>query len=237
MISSVVYSSQTGVHASLTETVEKHCSSEWKQPIREHTRQAFEGFLGVLGDSALNGFILDVGCGTGQSAVQLAKQFPHSLVVGIDRSVERLGRGIVNTAQKQELLKQPVVIGNCVLLRAEVADFWRLLKLNNIKPEKIFIFYPNPWPKSGHLLRRWHAHPVFPTLMGFGVPIELRSNWKIYLQEFALAVEIITANKPQLELMKREELADAFSTPFEKKYYASGHALWCLQTKVLSSRP
>jgi len=231
MISSVVYSSQTGVHASLTETVEKHYRSEWRQPIRKHTRQAFEGFRTVLGDSALKGFILDTGCGTGQSTVQLAKQFPNSLVVGIDQSVERLGRGIVNLAQKNELLKQPVVIGNCVLLRAEVADFWRLLKLNKITPEKIFILYPNPWPKAAHLLRRWHAHPIFPTLMGFGVPIELRSNWKIYLQEFALAVEIITANQPQLELMKRDELADAFSTPFEKKYYASGHPLWRLETQ------
>ncbi|MCF6224915.1 MAG: methyltransferase domain-containing protein [Xanthomonadales bacterium] len=230
MKSKEVSSSQSGIHPDLRKVILKHSQNEWKQPIRTHTKLAFERFNRLREAAGFDGFILDAGCGTGQGTLQLAKQFPHSLVVGIDQSEQRLGRGLLTFEQKTQLSAEPILINNCMLIRAEVADFWRLLKMDRLKPEKVFILYPNPWPKPGHLMRRWHAHPVFPTLMALGSPIELRSNWKVYLQEFAQAVGLLTGVKPEVKLLPTKEFAGLYSTPFEKKYFESKHALWCLQT-------
>ncbi|MCF6262061.1 MAG: methyltransferase domain-containing protein [Xanthomonadales bacterium] len=230
MKSREVISSQPGIHPDLRKVILKHSENEWKQPIRAHTGLAFERFNRLRETAGFDGFILDVGCGTGQGTLQLAQQYPQSLLVGIDQSEQRLGRGVLRAEQKTLLNSGSVRIGNCMLLRAEAADFWRLLSVEGLKPEKIFILYPNPWPKPGQLLRRWHAHPVFPTLMALGSPIELRSNWKIYLQEFAQGVALLTDEKPEVKLLPTAKFAGVYSTPFEKKYFESGHALWCLQT-------
>lgn len=225
----MVSSSQSSIHPDLKKTVDKHCANEWRQPVALHTELAFNVFQRVFQDSGLNHFILDVGCGTGQSTMQLAQQFPEKLVVGIDQSEQRLGRGILTAEQKAQLQNNYVLMGNCLLLRAEAADFWRLLSTAGLKPKKMYIFYPNPWPKSGHLLRRWHGHPVFPTLMSLNSPIELRSNWKIYLQEFAVAAAMLTDTRPVVQMLGFGEATGVYCSPFEKKYFESEHPLWRLQ--------
>lgn len=232
MQSREVISSQLSTHPDLKKVITKHCQNQWKQPIRAHTRLAFDDFNSLREAAGFERFILDAGCGTGQGTLQLAEQFPESLVVGIDQSEQRLGKGVLSITQKNQLLDGPFLRGNCMFLRAEAADFWRLLRVQGLIPEKIFILYPNPWPKPGHLLRRWHSHPVFPTLIALGSPIELRSNWKIYVQEFASAVGLLTGIKPEVRALAAGELAEPYSTPFEKKYFESGHALWRLQTQA-----
>jgi len=90
-------------------------------------------------------------------------------------------------------------------------------------PEKICIYYPNPWPKPAHFKRRWHGHPVFPALLELGAPMKCVVNWKIYLDEFALATQIITDQLPAVERLSVTELESGFVSPFEKKYFQSGH--------------
>jgi hypothetical protein len=51
--------------------------------------------------------------------------------------------------------------------------------------------------------------------------IELRTNWCVYAEEFALALDIAgVANTCEVFM------ADEPLTPFERKYQASGHTLW-----------
>ena len=52
--------------------------------------------------------------------------------------------------------------------------------------------------------------------------IELRTNWRIYAEEFKQALEIVTNKKVRLDSI---EVTD-FISPFEKKYYDSGHELY-----------
>ena len=47
-----------------------------------------------------------------------------------------------------------------------------------------YVLYPNPWPKIGHLARRWHGHAVFPDLLALGGVFECRSNWRIYIEKW-----------------------------------------------------
>ena len=110
------------------------------------------------------------------------------------------------------------------LLRARVEDFWRLLRADGIRPACHFLLYANPWPKAAHLKRRWHGHPVFPELLALGGRLELRTNWRIYAEEFRQAAGICGIQAPPVV---------SFSvllplSPFERKYAESGHRLYRL---------
>ena len=160
--------------------------------------------------------ILDSGCGTGASTLQLAAARPDATVVGIDQSRERLVRGGLAGTDFAALAP------NAALLRAPLEDIWRLLAADGLRPRRHLLWYPNPWPKAAQLRLRWHGHPVFPVLLQLGGEVELRSNWWVYAAEFAQA---LGACGWQTAL---DEIAADVApvTPFERKYRDSGHRLW-----------
>ena len=77
------------------------------------------------------------------------------------------------------------------MLQANLIDFWRLSVQTEWRLQKHYLLYPNPWPKKKHLQRRWHGHPVFPSILELGGELELRTNWKIYADEFNQAVNLL----------------------------------------------
>ena len=98
----------------------------------------------------------------------------------------------------------------------------RLLRDAQIRLARHYLLYPNPWPKIGHLARRWHGHPVFPDLPELGGRLECRSNWRIYVEEFCFALNRLT----QCHAACEPYAPDVALTPFERKYMASGHPLY-----------
>ncbi|MFP4263935.1 MAG: SAM-dependent methyltransferase, partial [Halomonas sp.] len=92
-------------------------------------------------------------------------------------------------------------------------------------PVRHYLLYPNPYPKAAHLKLRWHGHPVLPFILALGGRLELRSNWRLYLEEFALGVAQATGVVGEVESL---DPAGEYLTPFEQKYHASGQALWRL---------
>lgn len=223
--STPVYSTQADLHPDLSHHVQRALDNEWQRPIAEHTRAAFEKaqrFYQAHGGP----LILDAGCGTGRSTRQLARYYPHACVLGIDRSADRLSRDYF-----RELGAFP---DNALLVRADLVDFWRLAYLAGWRPTRHCIFYPNPYPKASQLKKRWHAHPVFPVLLALGGVLELRSNWQIYVEEFACAVDLVTGQKPMVERLPLKPDSD-FISAFEQKYFDSGHTLWQLQCPLEAS--
>lgn len=91
--------------------------------------------------------MLDAGCGTGRSTVRLARMLPSYDVVGIDKSGARLDR----TEAYRKFGGLPDGVNNALLVRAELADFWRLCYVNALWPEYQFILYPNPYPKQNSI--------------------------------------------------------------------------------------
>ena len=90
---------------------------------------------------------------------------------------------------------------------------WAELVQAQVICQKHYLLYPNPWPKKGHLKRRIHGHPSFPLLKALGGIIEVRSNWKIYIDEFAKASKLLGLQVEMTALRVTDPL-----TLFERKY-------------------
>jgi len=211
--SRTVHSAQPGVHPRLAEVLDGHLRTPWQEPLHAPSVAAFEALQALLGCETRR-LVLDSGCGTGASTRLLAEVFPDCLGIGVDKSIARLAKGGVAALPHRNR--------NAVWVRAELATFWRLARSAGWKLERHFLLYPNPWPKAAQLRRRWHAHPVFPDLLGLGGQLEMRCNWEIYALEFAAAVNRVLGT----DIRPRPLGESAVTSPFERKYRASGHLLY-----------
>lgn len=207
-----ISSAQSTVHADLEKLLRRHLAQPLRKPFAAYNERALASALAA--HAAWNGaapLILDAGCGVGWSTLHLARMFPQHFVIGVDQSADRLARG-----------KPAELPANAVLVRADLVDFWRLLARAGVRLDRHYNLYPNPWPKIGHLARRWHGHAVFPVWRELGGLVECRSNWCIYIEEMALALGWLAGVPVVAEPYQPEQTM----TPFEQKYLASGHALW-----------
>lgn len=211
-----VTSNQPGPHRDVEKRVRRALAAPLQKPVAAHTQRAFEAASAWL-DARRAPLILDAGCGVGLSTRALAARFPEHSVIGVDRSEARLER------------EHGALPDNALLVRADLVDFWRLAHAAAWAPERHYLLYPNPYPKASHLKMRWHGHPVFPTLLALGGALELRSNWALYVEEFAQAVQWATASEPT---WGRFEPEGSFLTPFEAKYHRSGQTLWRLRVAL-----
>jgi len=197
--------------------VSRHMSRPWHQPIHQPTLVAWNRLKLESGFSADSRFILDSGCGTGASSRFLANAHPDLIVLGVDQSDSRLSKNGVQDGL--------LIDGNLILLRAELSSLWRLLLIEEYQPAYHFLLYPNPWPKPGHVKRRWHAHPVFPDMLTLGGAVEMRCNWDIYAREFAYATSQVCGQ----EINALPYVAETPISLFEEKYKQRGHDLYSVE--------
>lgn len=216
--SKAIVTNQPGIHEKLAELVKRHIEHPSQKPYQAHTEAAFKDIhqkvLAHQGE-----VILDSCCGVGQSTRILAQQNPQALVIGVDKSAHRLARNVDELWQDDN--GKPLT--NFHLVRADLNDFYRLVAQADWPIKKHYILYPNPWPKSKHIQRRWHGSAVFPHIMAIGENIILRSNWRLYLEEFQFAANLLNIKSEITQVQERSPL-----TPFEAKYHASGQICWQL---------
>ena len=226
--SKAIISNQDGVHEKLEEVVKKHLSHAFQKPYQVHTQQAFEEMDKVVNtflvDNPTGDIILDACCGVGQSTRILAQQNPNALVIGVDKSDHRISRNVEGYDAEDGFTAD-----NYHLVRADLNDFYRLVKAANWPVSKHYILYPNPWPKSKHLQRRWHGSAVFPQMTSIGKQLILRSNWRIYLDEFQQAAKLVALQGEILVLPVVD--SSVALTPFEAKFQASEQVCWELTLK------
>ncbi len=221
--SKVIITNQDGIHEKLDEVVIKHLSHAFQKPYQAHTELAFKEmdtlvrkFLAAKPDGDI---ILDACCGVGQSTRILAAQNPQALVIGVDKSDHRITKNIEGFSSQDGYQAD-----NYHLVRADLNDFYRLVKAANWPVSKHYILYPNPWPKSKHLQRRWHGSAVFPQMTSIGKSLILRSNWRLYLQEFQQAAKQVNL----VGCIEKVRKTTSPLTPFEAKYQVSGQVCWQL---------
>ncbi|MGV6852560.1 MAG: tRNA (guanine(46)-N(7))-methyltransferase TrmB [bacterium] len=214
-----VSSNQTGIHPDLDVIVEKHCFSLYRLPV--------QGWMQILFDQLQESLdlnqpiILDSGCGTAESVMDYAQQHPGEQVIGLDRSSERLRKAGLeqNLWQRQD---------NAWLVRCRIEEFWSLAHQAGWQLKHHRILYPNPYPKSSQLKRRWHAHPAFPWLIAMGGKLELRSNWATYIKEFSQALKLQNINSNITQIHQTQAPVSAF----ERKYLQSGQAVYVLEADL-----
>lgn len=262
-----VLSNQDGPFKDLEKLVRRYASTEYKRPIADHTRNAFADAEQFVEDFYAKGHaqsegtscaapqpvILDSGCGTGESTQHLARRFPDCPVIGIDKSALRLDKAgrAFDTAQSrgteaQTNIAQQNEPKNIFYVRAELIDFWRLA-LDKVTSGQWVIpyhalYYPNPWPKQSEAGRRFHLHPIFPTLLQLAQETELRTNWEIYAREFAQAAGVVkeipghtstslSTGAGDDNVVVKSVSCEAFEpeqsiTAFERKYKNARQQLW-----------
>ena len=238
-----VTSNQVDIYKNLEVVVRKYASTTFLRPVADHTREAFERTCEFVRDYV----VLDSGCGTGESTIHLAKRFPGIPVIGIDKSAVRLLKA-GNERQLENAMDGSMddsagfdrmqVPPNAFWVRAELLDFWRLALEKVVAGEwKILhhaLYYPNPWPKESEATRRFHLHPIFPTLLRLGGATELRTNWKIYAREFAEAARVAGgALSLRLSVECGEFSPDVPETAFERKYQSAGQELYRVIVKSI----
>ncbi|PYE33731.1 tRNA G46 methylase TrmB [Idiomarina fontislapidosi] len=218
-----VHSNQTGPHEDTLGVALRHWQSTFLKPIQAHNQAAFDAVNERV--QAWQGpVILDSCCGVGESTAKLAEQHPEALVIGVDKSSHRL--------DKHDFYEASSRGQRYYLVRADLLDFWRLVADAKWRVELHTILYPNPWPKQAHLARRWHGSPVWPAVVQIGGQLQMRSNWSTYLLEVsqALSLNQVDAQVSYLGIDSAQAM-----TPFERKYLASGQALWRLTADLTTA--
>ena len=216
-----IHTEQTAPHKDLVAVVEKHQKTNFRRPISPYQREIFEGVAAEIKSHA-GPVLLDSCCGTGRSTLLLAEQNPDALVIGLDKSSKRLSRNEV--FREHAGMKE-----NALLIQADVLDFWRLALEAGCSFDQHTIFYPNPYPKASDLTRRWHGHPVFPGMLQLSKVIEMRSNWRLYLEEFLEAAKLVAGWKGEIVQL---EPVEARMTAFEKKYRQAGIPVYRLSLEL-----
>lgn len=124
---------------------EKVKGKAWAEGIRaNHVAQLSQTLEKIL--ESKNKFTLEIGCGHGHWLAAYAKANPEEFCVGIDLITGRIAKSL----RKQELQN----IKNISFLKAEATEVLDALPPAH-KIEKIFILYPDPWPKRRHHKNRF----------------------------------------------------------------------------------
>ena len=209
--SSKVTSNQFKKNTKLLYRLKKNVRNDFVTIINQSTFEVYKKIKNYYNKEVP--VILDNGCGTGSSSLWLAEENPNTIVFGIDHA---------------DKFPSTYACKNVVFAQVELSQLWRLLWEKKIPISKAFLLYPNPWPKSKHLTRRWHAHPAFKYLTCIADSLEIRTNWEIYALEARDCLEFMTGDKATLSKFYPR----ASISLHEDKYMKSGHDLF----KLMSSK-
>jgi len=118
---------------------------EWADNLRATNVEKLHTKLSeVLGERM--SFTLEIGCGHGHWLAAYAKANLNEFCLGIDLITGRIAKSL----RKQELQS----IKNISFLKAEATEVLDALNSSH-KIEKVFILYPDPWPKRRHHKNRF----------------------------------------------------------------------------------
>lgn len=221
--SKIVTSDQQGPHEDLIKIISKYSTENYQRPPATFSLKLMDEILPIF--EKYKRIILDTGCGTGQSSYHLAQNNPDCFVLGLDKSISRVDRN--------NQFKMDKSISNYKIYRAELLDMWPLIfqhsKNANWNIVKQCLYYPNPWPKKKAIKRRWQASPVIPFICSIKSEIEIRSNWKIYLEEMKISLEYFTKKEFFIESINPKNPISLF----EKKYQISGQELYSINGNLI----
>ena len=128
---------------------------------------------------------LEIGCGKGHYMSEYAAKFADELCVGIDLISERVRDSRRRAANKNA--------SNAYFVKAEASEFLEAMP-QDVRVNKIFIFFPDPWPKARHHRRRLMLQDFLNYIREFaavGTKLYFRTDYREY---FDWTVDVINQN-------------------------------------------
>ena len=156
----------------------------------------------------------EIGAGQGLHAIRYAQAHPDRTLVAVERTRDKFAR-LAQRKAHHALEGLHVVHADAVSI---VTHFVRPATL-----DRVFLLYPNPYPKARQANQRWYNSPFLGELkrkMRPGASLRLATNLDWYARE----AEHALVAQWGLVLEERRELGpdDPPRTHFEKKYFARG---------------
>ncbi len=166
---------------------------------------------------------LEIGCGVGWHPIQYALANPERRLVAIEHTRTRFEAFERRIASHRA---RGLALSNLEPVQAR-AEAWVTHALPEASLARVFLLYPNPYPKAGDLNKRWHAMPFMGFLLSRlkpGAKLELRSNEAFYIEEAQRFFEVEW--RARVEIFETWSAADArpAQTHFERKYLESGQS-------------
>lgn len=174
---------------------------------------------GIDGALANDHVDIEIGAGQGLHAVRYAQANPNRHLIAIERTATRF----------QQLARRHAAhprLTNLFPIHADALSIF-VHKIPTQSIERIFLLYPNPYPKEKQANLRWHNMPFMMLLKSKlkpGGSLVLATNIEDYAGE---AEEKMIADwRFQLRTKQILGRADVPRTHFEKKYLERGESCW-----------
>lgn len=168
---------------------------------------------------------LEIGCGVGMHPLHYADLNPERTLIAIEHTRTRFGTFARAYAERPRK--------NLIPVHANAIGWvTHALPLESI--DRCFLLYPNPYPKSQDLNKRWHAMPFMQQILAVlkpGGTLRMATNESFYIQE---ARQYFREYWKLEELSYQELRSGGGHTPrthFEKKYLERGQVCFdlCVQ--------
>ena len=149
----------------------------------------------------------ELGCGHGHWLAAYSVAYPTEFCVGIDLITLRIQKSLRKQTKRE--------LGNVLFMKAEATEFLDALPAST-SLEKIFILYPDPWPKKKHHKNRFICPENLSRLAQRSTPgtqLHFRTDDADY---FSWTVEHLRAH-PQWELTAGQTWPFEQMTFFEER--------------------
>ena len=155
--------------------------------------------------------ILDIGFGSGETTVYLAKTKPKMLILGAEVYLSGIG-SLLSKANEESL-------NNIKILNSDIVPFLEN-KVSDNCFDLILMFYPDPWPKRRHhkrrLLQKDFIDLINKKLKQNGT-FYFKTDWIHYFNE----TKKLLINNPNWRILQKENLEEYLvnlpRTSFENK--------------------
>lgn len=172
---------------------------------------------------------LELGCGSGMFAMSYALQHPQRHLIAVEQTINKF-----NTFARA-FDAQPVP--NLTPVHAD-ASLWVDKYLPKASIDRLFILYPNPYPKKKQRNLRWHYMPAMHRILDVlkpGAELLFCTNLEWLVDE--AQVQFTQGWGLELESLQPVTLQTRSGrTRFEKKYLERGQTCFDLKLRVTNER-
>lgn len=183
------------------------------------------GTTNPLPDADSTTIDLELGCGTGMFAMNYASEHPNRHLIAIEQTV--------NKFQRFSRAYQHQPLSNLTPVHAD-AGLWVDRYLSKASVDRLFILYPNPYPKPKQRNLRWHYMPAMHSILNAlkpGSELLFCTNLEWLVEE--AAVQFSEGWGLKLESVQPVSPGSrAPLTRFEKKYLERGETCFDLRLRV-----